>query len=132
MNQDQYHNDEMKRLDNQLLAIERSPLADRREAMKDYADMMQDSALVGERVEWILGGSYGYGAMMRARDIAKRPRMNRVAALSMLIAALDHNCPSAFARKAYLAQSDSVRAAVDNAILLAINDHLTVMEDSAA
>lgn len=128
MTQAEYETRESKLLANQLADVERAPLHERREAMADYADMMTRPDIIGERIGWLLAGNYGYGAMVKAKDIASRPRMNRVAGLSQLLAALDHRCPAAFARKAYNAMSKEQREAVDMAILAAIHNELIAAE----
>lgn len=123
MNQDEYERREAKLLANQLADVERAPLHERREAMTSFAELLRLPDAFRDRIEWLLAGNYGYGAMVKAKEIASRPRMNRVAGLSQLLAALEDRCSAAFARKAYNAMNEEQRKAVDTAIMSAIERH---------
>ncbi len=63
--------------------------------MRDHPD------LVAERVDWLIDGNYGYGEMMLAKQVVASPRMNQVAALTQLTAALEWKCPEDRARSAW-------------------------------
>ncbi len=99
---------------------EHAPLVDRWAARQDYVVLLQSPDLLADRVAWVLEGQYGYGARMAAQDILRRPRMNRVAALGMLVADVECQCPGRFAVQAWkaitVAQQGAVVAAVTQAI----------------
>lgn len=117
--QSEYERDEARRLQAQLDAVERAPLAERREGMQDWTNAMQCPHVIGERVEWIFNGTYGFGAMKHAERI-RDGRGNREAQLGMLVAALDHNCPRAFAAKAWKGLPAGLQRKVNAAIARAI------------
>ena len=54
---------------------------------------------MAERCAWVMNGSYGAGVYYDYRRLSKRS--NRVAYLAIMVAALDLNCPNAFARQAF-------------------------------
>lgn len=100
-----------------LQEIERAPLADRREARTEWAEALKTPALIRERVEWLLDGCYGKGAYDRAHEIRNgSARMNKTAQLGQLIAALEWQCPSAFAREAWNGLAFEEQLAVTEAI----------------
>lgn len=104
----------------QLRMIETAPLIDRQEARKDWLAAMHNQALVAERVRWLLDGSYGKGAYNRAWAIVRNKRCNRTAGIGQLIAALEWQCPHAFAAQAWNKLTATEQQAVDAGVLLAI------------
>lgn len=120
MDNTEYDNREMARASHRLYEIEKATLHDRQEAKRDFADSLTIPGRMGERVDWLLNGSYGYGEMLLAHRLFLSPRMNHVAALSQFIAAWDHQCPSGFARAAYRdlpkAEQDRLNAEVRQSI----------------
>ena len=85
-----------------LREIEAAPLAERREAAREYECAMRErTATIAGRISWLLEGCYGKGAQLAARDVLARPRMNRAAWLSQTIAALEWSCPAREAREAW-------------------------------
>jgi hypothetical protein len=122
-----YRHNEAMALARQLNCIETASLADRRAARADWAEALHDPALVAERVRWLLDGSYGRGAYDRAWAIARASaRSNKVAQLGQLIAALEWQCPAAFAAAAARRHCtvDQLRA-VNAAIAVVLADALT-------
>ena len=110
----------------QLRDVYAAPLPERREARKEWAySLDKEAETIGERVSWLLAGNYGKGAYDYARECLARPRMNHVAILSQLVAALEWHCPGAFARVAWSRLSKAQKQAVDGAIGKAIES----MED---
>ena len=106
----------------QLQEIERVPLHDRREARAEWAQALETPTLIAERVRWLLDGSYGEPAYKRARAIVEASaRSNKVAQLGQLIAALEWQCSSAFAREAWNKLAPAKQEAVNDAILREIN-----------
>jgi hypothetical protein len=78
---------ELNRANREAHEIERAPLTDRKEGAQTYFEVMRDDpARVAERIAWLINGEYGQGQMLKAKQIVSSPRMNRVAALSGLIA----------------------------------------------
>lgn len=108
------------------MEIERAPLADRREARKEWAEAMRDPELVAERISWLLAGHYGYGQMQQAKAALANKRLNREAALTQLVARYEWLCPGNFARDAWndltRAEQKAISAAVAKVIVDAETD----------
>lgn len=101
----------------EITAIEKAPLAERKEAAHEYYEAMRDRPeVVAERVGWLLNGSYGYGHMLRAKRVLGSPRMNRVAALSGMVASVEWRCPGKGAVDAWKRLTPSEKHKVDSAI----------------
>ena len=105
----------------QIEELNKSPLNDRKAGAKEWFESMRDTPkTVGERVGWLLAGSYGYGSYVKARQIAASKGMNRVAALGGMIAELEWQCPSRMAadewKRLTPAQQQTVNAEVAKAI----------------
>jgi len=122
--QSQYETNELINLSRQLKSIEHAPLPDRQEGREDFHKAMKNVELITERIDWLLAGNYGYGAMMRAKEIKSNLRCNRVAQLSQLIAALEWHCPGEFARQAYkrLSQEQAMKLSLAIELDLARED----------
>ena len=104
-----------------LAKLKKQPLADRKEAQASFFEAMRDDpALVAERLEWLLNGSYGYGEKMLATQILKSPRMNRSAALTQMIGAFEWMAPEDMVRAAWKKLSTSEKAALETAVQGAI------------
>src|SRR6185369_2554225 len=117
MNNPEYEQNEARLLAAQIREVELAPLADRRDARNGWHEAIKTFPdLVAERVSWIINGSYGYGACIAAKRIVDSPRMNQADALSQLVAALEWNCPSAFAREAFLSLSNAEQKRINDAI----------------
>jgi hypothetical protein len=81
-------------------AVERAPLAERKEAQQSFFETIKHHPeIIAERVLWLLEGQYGQGAMLLAHNITARS--NRPAAYCQMIAVLDHNCPRRMAAEAW-------------------------------
>lgn len=115
--------------DNQSLAeatqhereIERAPLADRKEAQQSFFEAMRDSPEnVGERLSWLLAGNYGRGAMMRAQQVVKSPRMNRRAALCLMTGVFEWMCPSRMGADAWKKLTPAQKQVLDQALDIVI------------
>ena len=104
-----------------LAKLKKQPLADRKEAQASFFEAMRDDpALVAERLEWLLNGSYGYGEKMLATQILKSPRMNRSAALTQMIGAFEWMAPNDMVIAAWKKLSASEKAALETAVQGAI------------
>jgi hypothetical protein len=116
MNQYEYENNERRLLCAQLQQIEKAPLNERKEAMKEFQEVLKDCPLIAERIEWIFEGNYGFGAQQFAKEILKQKRMNRVANLSALVARLEWNCPARMCIQAYKNLTKIQQIQIDTAI----------------
>lgn len=126
-----YRHNEAMRLARQLADVETAPLADRQAARADWAAALRDPALVAERVGWLLDGCYGRGAYDRAWAIARASaRTNKPAQIGQLIAALDWQCPAAFARDAFRKLSHAQAVAVNAAVAVVVADALAESEQT--
>jgi len=97
-------------------ALAKQPLADRQEAKAEYAALMADLDLYTRTLDWMLGGDYGRGAYLLARECLANPRLNRPAHLGALVAALETRCPDREARGAYTGLPAEVREKLDAAV----------------
>jgi len=118
-----YHYNEIKRTHSRIADLSAEPLHIRQERRAEFARDMADSPeLVAERVEWLIDGSYGYGAYQLADQIRGNKRMNRVAALSQLVGSVEWGCSSLEARKAFLSLSRGQQAKINTTIEKVIAD----------
>ena len=99
---DQHQNREKARARKFLAEVEAAPLRDRQAARVAFKKGLTDGGHLDQGMRFLLGGDYGEGAYLMAQEIISRPRMNRVAALSQLLAAFEWQCPRNFARQAFL------------------------------
>lgn len=89
----EYEEREAREFQRQMKAADKGSLAERREAAASFAEALRDPPLIAERVRWLVEGCFGYGAMQAARRIVEAKRMNRTAALTQIVCALDFMCP---------------------------------------
>lgn len=113
----QYLAREADRLYRQLQEVENAPLQDRREARAEYAQALGDIPLLIQRLEWLLEGCYGKGAHVQAwRIVNGTTRSNKPAQLALLLAALEWQCPRAFAVDAWKTYTNDRQAEITKAI----------------
>ena len=118
-----YEHRELDDANRRLRDVERASLADRKEAAAQFFEAMRDSPeLVAERLGWLLDGSYGYGEGVLAKRILGSPRMNRSAALTQMVAALEWSSPSAMTRASWKKLTKAQQAALEKAVQAAIRD----------
>ena len=117
-----YHRQELVALSRQIAQCAAASLNDRKEAEQDAFELMCNPGIVAERLEWLIDGNYGYGAMVRAREIAKAKRGNRAAQAMQLLAALECGCPQGHAIKAWKRLSREQREALDFRVLMVLDD----------
>ena len=87
--QHEYENQERQMLADHLHMVEALPVYERKVAMVWFLDMCRtDAPLVAERIAWMLGGNYGYGAYQASRQMVDSMR-NPKPALFYLIASLE-------------------------------------------
>lgn len=116
-----YESDEVGRYLREVRERERAPLADRKEAQREWFDVIKnDPKIVGERVGWLLDGSYGQGSYLKARQILESPRMNRQAALAVMIADAEWMTPALMAVAAWKKLTPAEKSALAREVEKAI------------
>lgn len=100
--------------------IEKAPLSDRKEACSEFAEALKDPALIGERIGWLIDGNYGRGEMLKAKQIIASPRMNRRAALTLLIGVYEWQCPGDMGVRAWKKLTASEKKNLDAAVDIVI------------
>ena len=98
--------------------VNRAPLRERQEARANFREAIaEDPATVAERLGWLFDGNYGQDQMNKAREILANKRMNRVAALTMMVAIHEYRCPRDFAADAWKkltkAQQETLKRAIE-------------------
>jgi hypothetical protein len=104
----EYIERERRMLDATLERVESAPLAERKEAAREYSETLTASPdIIAQRIGWLFEGCYGKGAHDRVRGwlayAAESPkrRMNSVKVnCCVLLAALDDGCTARDAVKA--------------------------------
>ena len=104
-----YHDDELKRINKQI--------ADLQKAQHNLLQCWTEHpGIFADRLGWLLNGTYGYGAMVLALRVADNKRLNRMAGLSQLLAAVEWQCTQACTRSAWhkltTAQQDNLNTLV--------------------
>jgi len=124
-NQYEYEMREIASAHRQMDEVRRAPLADRKEAQLAFFEAMREHPdLVAERVDWLLGGNYGYGSMLLAKQILDSPRMNRVAALTQMIGVFEWQSPEVMTRQAWKRLTPGEKSQLAYAVQDSINDAL--------
>lgn len=101
--------------------VEKAPLSERKEAQRAFLEAMRDQPeLVGERIGWLLDGNYGYGAMIIAKEILPRKRMNREAILTHLVGVHEWQVPPRMSIAAWKMLTPSQQQNLDKAVKKAI------------
>lgn len=97
--------------------VKRAPLADRKEAAKEFGEALKDPELIAERLSWLFAGNYGYGEMLKAKQVlGVSANANKPANLNMLVAAYEWQCPADLAIKAWKALTPAQKKKLDTAI----------------
>lgn len=118
-----YHLREMQALRAQMLRNELAPLSDRQEAQAEAAELMRDTTMTADRIQWVLSGNYGFGAMLEMRRIAVARRGNREAAAMQLLTALDCPCPQRHAIAAWKGLTPDQQSALAAAVLEVLDSY---------
>jgi hypothetical protein len=109
--------DEVGQAMRKMQEVARASLTDRQEARKAFGEAMaEDPALVAERVGWLIDGNYGFGEMIKAKQVIASPRMNRRAALTQMVGVYEWNCPGDFGVDAWKKLTGGQKAALDAAL----------------
>jgi len=117
----EYERRERSEAQQRLTEIRRQPLSDRKEAAAAFLTAMRGNpALVAERIGWLIDGSYGYGAMLLAKQVIGSPRMNRSAALTQMIGAFEWMAPEEMVRAAWKKLTAGEKVALERAVQGAI------------
>ena len=78
----------------ELSRAEKLPLADRKVNLQQFAsEVNADPNILGQFVGWLLDGSYGHGAYVKAQEVIRNKRLNREAWLVQTVAALEWGVP---------------------------------------
>jgi hypothetical protein len=121
MNDQEYERRSLDEAYRHMQEVERAPLSDRKEAQAEFLEAMKDPALVAERLGWLFDGNYGYGEMMKARQVLGMGKnANKVASLNQLVGAYEWQCPPAMAVAAWKKLSASEKDMLDRAIKIVI------------
>lgn len=114
----EYEEHEVSRARKQIQDAGKAPLRDRQKARANFLEVMQKNPeIIAERIDWILEGNYGFGAMVLAkRVIGASGRTNKQAQLVHMVAALDYQCPNDFAVDAWNRLTKAQKAALDEAV----------------
>jgi hypothetical protein len=101
--------------------IDSAPLADRKEAQAAFLEVIRDDpALVAERISWLIDGNYGYGEMLKAKQVVAMPRSNRIAALTQLIAVYEWMTPRSMAVAAWKKLTNAQKQELDRMVEVVI------------
>jgi hypothetical protein len=113
----EYERRELADAHKKLDEVKRAPLADRKEAQREFLEAMRAHPdLVGERIGWLLDGNYGYGPMLLAKRVLGSPRMNRSAALTQMVGALEWQSPEDMTRAVWKKLSASEKARLESVV----------------
>lgn len=111
----EYEQNEAMLLMKRLREVEQPPLKDRQDAAAEFLKDLSDPVLIAERIDWLLVGNYGYGEMQQAKRVVAS-RGNRAMHLTVLIAALEWQCPSRMAIAAWKKLTPPQQEALDKAV----------------
>jgi len=100
-NQEYIHN-ELRLLNNQIEECGKLSKTEKQENKQLLLDTWIDTPEVfADRIGWILNGTYGYGAMYKAIQLADNKRCNRIAGLSIILSAIEYSVTSVNSVKAW-------------------------------
>lgn len=128
-----YERRERAELRRRLDEVDKAPLNERKENLRDLEDMFSSKLArlrdgietVAERVGWLLDGNYGYGSYLVANEIAANRRMNRVAALTQLTLALEWGVPPRMSAAWWNKLSAPAKRELNDAVQAEIDGHLS-------
>lgn len=113
---------------NDLKRVDKLPLADRKANAQRFSEELHSPGgleVVAERVGWLLDGSYGQGAQIKAMQVARSPRMNQAAYLVQTTAALEWLVPPAMTIAAWRTLTTAQRTKLDRLVKAEIKDALS-------
>lgn len=112
--------------------LSKEPLAVRQGMREEWRySITSEPETVAERVGWLLAGNYSQESYSAAWAVLAG-RGNHVAALGIMIAALEWQCPPAFARGAWRSLTPEQQERVNAAIQGAINSAIQAREEEEA
>jgi hypothetical protein len=102
--------------------VENAPLRDRKEAQAKFQEAMKERPeLVAERLGWLFDGNYGYGEMLKARQVINlSKRTNKKAQLTHLIGVFEWQCPVTMSSSTWKKLTKTEQNRLDRAIDLVI------------
>ena len=129
---DAYEMREIKRANDELINVERLPLADRQEGREEYAHYLKEQpTYILSEIDHILSGNYGQGFYLKIwQYLDRNPRMNHPAILGQWVAARCFQCPQRFACQAWNRLSKADQDQITEWILECIADAKEAREES--
>ena len=98
--------------------------AEKMEAKAEWLDDLQtDPTLIGERIGWMLSGTYSFGSMKAAQEVAVNRRMNRQAWMVQTIGAIEWQVPADVTRRMWNKLTKAQRNALTLAVMQALRNH---------
>lgn len=123
--QAEYERRELHEASRKLEEIQRAPLADRKAGQASFFEAMRsDPELVAERIRGLGAGNYGDGPRLLTKRILGSPRMNRSAAITQMIGALEWQSPEIMTRASWKELTTGEKARLERAVQGAITSAL--------
>jgi len=92
MKKQEYIIRELTLLDNQINELSKLTRIEKQEnKTKLLKTWIEYPEVFVDRIGWILNGTYGYGVMYRAIQLADNKRCNRIAGLSVILSAIEYS-----------------------------------------
>lgn len=122
MNNEQYDMQRRAAGNSAIASLSYNKLSDRQAARADYAELLRDTEHLSGLVDMLISGDYGYDYYLICQDIINASkRRNRVAALSIVLGAVECGCPAIMARQAYLTLTPDEQGAADRVFETALH-----------
>jgi hypothetical protein len=120
--QREYEDREFRLAYAEMEKVRKAPLSERKEAGFEFFQAMRDDPkLVAERIEWLIAGNYGYGAMKHAkRVLGQSARANKVASLTQMIGSFEWHSPAAMTIAWWKKLTPDQKLSLDRAVRKAI------------
>tara|TARA_R110000803_G_scaffold107781_2_gene175928 strand:- start:118 stop:525 length:408 start_codon:yes stop_codon:yes gene_type:complete len=114
MNQTNYDTQCRAKANSAIASLSHDKLADRQAARADYTELLRDTEHLTNLVDMLITGDYGYEYYLICQDIINgSKRRNKVAALSIVIAAVETSCPAVMAIGAWKALTSDEQTAAN-------------------
>jgi len=102
MKNQEYILNELRLLNNQINELSKLSKSEKQENKQNLLETwIKYPEVFADRIGWILNGTYGYGAMYRAIQLADNKRCNRIAGLSIILSAIEYGVTSDNSIKAW-------------------------------
>ena len=100
--QEQYEDREITMFFKKIEDVKRLPIAERRENRERMLDHLSgDLKHFGDSVSWLIEGSYGFGAQLKAKQALENKRFNRRAWLFNHVALIEYQIDSSMASRVW-------------------------------